>query len=196
MDNQDMLLLVCITALVLIYINNNKMENMSEEHFSEKINPQIIREDENNSCDIIQDEEIDNSDNDLVQENYQIEHFQDTNQPDNEPAPSNSVDQGVELSSMQESAIAPFGDGLTLGEMLPGKGQESWFEGDSLLPETNLEYASAMCNVGSLGMTAQSNRNPNLQLRAEVPNPQVAVSPWNMTTITAGTGQGLKVESC
>ena len=188
MDNQDLLLIICMTALVCIYMNNKQGEHFTQESLDE------LGESD------IQDTK---QEQDQKQNEYEIEHFDATenasenfntadNVSEDQPEPEPVSEHFVDGSGTFDSVAF---DGLKAADLFPSDSSPSWI-GSCPEPAQNLDYAAAMCNVGLLGTTAQSNRNPNLQLRAEVPNPQIPVSPWNMSTITAGNGQGLKVESC
>ena len=186
MDNQDLLLIICMTALVFIYMNKKQGEHFTQESFDEL--------DESD----IQDTKEDNQ---IKDDDYKIEHFSTGNNVQETATESEQVPEqvGAESGPASVSGSGSFEsvafDGLKAADLFPPDNSPSWI-GSCPEPTQNLDYAAAMCNVGLLGTTAQSNRNPNLQLRAEIPNPQIPVSPWNMSTITAGNGQGLKVESC
>lgn len=86
------------------------------------------------------------------------------------------------------SAEAPAGcyprDQLTPSELLP-KAAGAWSEqnpmGPGSLAGKNFLQAGALIGVNTVG---QSLRNANKQLRSEPPNPQVAVSVFNQSTIT------------
>ena len=57
----------------------------------------------------------------------------------------------------------------------------------------NQNYLTAGYHVG-INTQGQTMKNANLQLRSEPPNPQVPVSPWNMSTIEYDTRGGRALE--
>jgi len=87
------------------------------------------------------------------------------------------------------SAEAPAGcyprDQLTPSELLPKDMASVWAEqnpmGPGSLKGKNFLSAGALIGVNTVG---QSLRNANLQVRSEPPNPQVAVSIFNQSTIS------------
>ena len=87
------------------------------------------------------------------------------------------------------SAEAPAGcyprDQLTPSELLPKDMASIWAEqnpmGPGSLKGKNFLSAGALIGVNTVG---QSMRNANLQVRSEPPNPQVAVSIFNQSTIS------------
>lgn len=87
------------------------------------------------------------------------------------------------------SAEAPAGcyprDQLTPSELLPSDMNSIWAEqnpmGPGSLKGKNFLSAGALIGVNTVG---QSLRNANLQVRSEPPNPQVAVSIFNQSTIS------------
>ena len=86
------------------------------------------------------------------------------------------------------NAEAPAGcyprDQLTPSELLPKDPNSIWAQqnpmGTGSLKGKNFLSAGALIGVNTVG---QSLRNANYQLRSEPPNPQVAVSVFNQTTI-------------
>lgn len=76
-------------------------------------------------------------------------------------------------------------DQLTPSELLPKDNNSVWAEqnpmGPGSLKGKNFLSAGALIGVNTVG---QSMRNANLQIRSEPPNPQVAVSIFNQSTIT------------
>ena len=106
----------------------------------------------------------------------------------------NQSDGFADLSAYQGpaqfgSADAPAGcyprDQLTPSELLPKDMASVWAEqnpmGPGSLKGKNFLSAGALIGVNTVG---QSMRNANLQVRSEPPNPQVAVSIFNQTTIS------------
>lgn len=75
-------------------------------------------------------------------------------------------------------------DKLTSDDLLPSDANSTWakvnpvVEGDM----TNQNFLNAGHWIG-INTVGQSLRNANRQLRYEPPNPQVAVSPWQISTI-------------
>ncbi len=73
---------------------------------------------------------------------------------------------------------------LNPAELLPQDDASMWAQmnpaGSGDLQGKNFLSAGALIGVNTVG---QSMRNSNLQLRAEPPNPQVSVSPWQNSTI-------------
>lgn len=76
-------------------------------------------------------------------------------------------------------------DQLTPSELLPKDMNSVWAEqnpmGPGSLKGKNFLSAGALIGVNTVG---QSMRNANLQVRSEPPNPQLAVSIFNQSTIT------------
>jgi hypothetical protein len=87
------------------------------------------------------------------------------------------------------TAEAPAGcyprDQLTPSELLPRDMNSIWAEqnpmGPGSLKGKNFLSAGALIGVNTVG---QSLRNANLQVRSEPPNPQVAISIFNQSTIS------------
>ena len=75
-------------------------------------------------------------------------------------------------------------DQLTPGELLPKDQNSVWSQqnpmGTGSLKGKNFLSAGALIGINTVG---QSMRNANYQLRSEPPNPQVAVSVFNQSTI-------------
>ena len=75
-------------------------------------------------------------------------------------------------------------DRLTKTDLLPAEATDKWSQinpsssGD--IADKNFLTAGYHIGINTVG---QSMRNANLQLRSEIPNPQVAVSPWLISTI-------------
>ena len=96
---------------------------------------------------------------------------------------------GFEGPAQFSSAQPPAGcyprDQLTPSELLPKDMNSVWSEqnpmGPGSLKGKNFLSAGALIGVNTVG---QSMRNANLQVRSEPPNPQVAVSSFNQSTIS------------
>lgn len=76
-------------------------------------------------------------------------------------------------------------DRLTSSDLLPlDSANSKWAQinpaGSGMLGDQNFLTAGYHIGINTIG---QSLRNANLQLRSEPPNPQVAVSPWGISTI-------------
>lgn len=95
-------------------------------------------------------------------------------------------------------------DGLKVEELLPSSVPTSFSEncpdlGRVAVPGSEGLDVGVTCNANSLGMVSQVSRNPNLQLRSEIPNPQIPVSVFNTSTIAPDLSRrGLEIgsESC
>jgi hypothetical protein len=116
------------------------------------------------------------------------------------PGGANPLTQGFADLSSQEgpanfgSTATPAGcyprDQLTPSELLPKDKNSVWAEqnpmGPGSLKGKNFLSAGALIGVNTVG---QSLRNANWQLRSEPPNPQVAVSIFNQSTIAPDTNR-------
>lgn len=75
-------------------------------------------------------------------------------------------------------------------ELLPQDNSSTWAQvnpqGQGSLKNRNFLQAASSIGVNTVGSTL---RNASLDLRSEVPNPQVPVSPWMNTTIEPDTGR-------
>jgi hypothetical protein len=114
--------------------------------------------------------------------------------------PNAALTQGFADLSSQEgpanfgSTATPAGcyprDQLTPSELLPKDKNSVWAEqnpmGPGSLKGKNFLSAGALIGVNTVG---QSLRNANWQLRSEPPNPQVAVSIFNQSTIAPDTNR-------
>jgi hypothetical protein len=117
----------------------------------------------------------------------------------NRSAVLNNPNVASDLSSME--GPASFGDSekpegcyprdqLTPGELLPKDQNSVWSQqnpmGTGSLKGKNFLSAGALIGINTVG---QSMRNANYQLRSEPPNPQVAVSVFNQSTIEPDTNR-------
>jgi len=75
-------------------------------------------------------------------------------------------------------------DRLTKDDLLPKDANLKWAQVNpsSIGDITDKNFLTAGYHLG-INTVGQSLRNANLQLRSEIPNPQVAVSPWLISTI-------------
>lgn len=104
-------------------------------------------------------------------------------------APEGFADLNEQGPNNFASVDAPAGcyprDQLTPSELLPKDMNSIWAEqnpmGPGSLKGKNFLSAGALIGVNTVG---QSLRNANLQVRSEPPNPQVAVSIFNQSTIS------------
>lgn len=91
----------------------------------------------------------------------------------------------AEFGSVEAPAGCYPRDQLTPSELLPKDMNSVWAEqnpmGPGSLKGKNFLSAGALIGVNTVG---QSMRNANLQVRSEPPNPQVAVSIFNQSTIS------------
>lgn len=75
-------------------------------------------------------------------------------------------------------------DRLSATDLLPSDASSKWAQinpsSSGELSDQNFLTAGYHVGINTVGQTM---RNANLQLRSEVPNPQVAVSPWLISTI-------------
>ena len=69
---------------------------------------------------------------------------------------------------------------LTASDLLPKNNDNLWSQVVPNISNKNFLIGGANIGVNTVG---QVNRNPNLQIRSEPPNPQVVVSPWAQSTI-------------
>jgi len=87
-------------------------------------------------------------------------------------------------SSYQDPTTCFKRDKLTATDLLPSDASNKWSQinpsSSGELADQNFLTAGYHIGVNTIG---QSMRNANLQLRSEIPNPQVAVSPWLISTI-------------
>ena len=112
------------------------------------------------------------------------EKFQD--KKDGEGFADLSAYQGpAQFGSAEQPAGCYPRDQLTPSELLPKDMNSVWAEqnpmGPGSLKGKNFLSAGALIGVNTVG---QSMRNANLQVRSEPPNPQVAVSIFNQSTIS------------
>lgn len=94
---------------------------------------------------------------------------------------SASSDPGVQ--SIRSQGCFPK-EQLTPNELLPQDNSTAWAQvnpqGAGTLKDKNFLQAAHHIGINTVG---QTQRNANLQLRSEPPNPQVKVSPWLQSTI-------------
>ena len=98
--------------------------------------------------------------------------------------------EGAESAAAPASSCFPR-DRLSASDLLPKDAANSkWAQmnpaGQGDVRDQNFLTAGWHTGINTVG---QSLRNANLQLRSEPPNPQVAVSPWNIATIGPDTNR-------
>jgi len=103
---------------------------------------------------------------------------------------ASSVDNVEENFTNQASSCAPK-ENLMPEELLPqDTGANAWSlqnpQGSGSLKDKNFLQAGHNIGINTVGQTL---RNANMQLRSDPPNPQVAVSPWQQSTINPDTNR-------
>ena len=84
------------------------------------------------------------------------------------------------LQELEQASCFPQSQ-LSPEELLPKSNCNTWSENSGQLSDRNFLQAGWATGISAVG---QTKRNANLQLRSEVPNPQVNVSPWLQSTIS------------
>ncbi len=84
------------------------------------------------------------------------------------------------LQELEQASCFPQSQ-LSPEELLPKSNCNTWSENSGQLSDRNFLQAGWATGISAVG---QTKRNANLQLRSEVPNPQVTVSPWLQSTIS------------
>tara|TARA_B100000795_G_C22798301_1_gene440505 strand:+ start:930 stop:1556 length:627 start_codon:yes stop_codon:yes gene_type:complete len=101
----------------------------------------------------------------------------------NEVIQSNQVDEVNDEELSGANSCFPK-DRLTSSDLLPQDANSKWAQinpsGAGDIQDQN--YLTAGYHIG-INTVGQSLRNANLQLRYEIPNPQIPVSPWQISTI-------------
>ena len=114
-----------------------------------------------------------------------VSKFQDMKKEGEGFADLNAAQGPAQFGSADQPAGCYPRDQLTPSELLPKDMGSVWAEqnpmGPGSLKGKNFLSAGALIGVNTVG---QSMRNANLQVRSEPPNPQVAVSIFNQSTIT------------
>jgi len=93
------------------------------------------------------------------------------------------VNEGFETSQDPTTCLKK--EKLTSQDLLPKDAQNLKWANINPSSQANIEdqnFLTAGYHIG-VNTIGQSLRNANLQLRSEIPNPQVAVSPWLISTI-------------
>lgn len=98
---------------------------------------------------------------------------------------TNSVEKFTSLNEVTPDPTTCFKrDRLTKDDLLPKDANLKWAQVNpsSVGDITDKNFLTAGYHLG-INTVGQSLRNANLQLRSEIPNPQIAVSPWLISTI-------------
>jgi hypothetical protein len=93
--------------------------------------------------------------------------------------------EGFENQATQDPTTCIKKEKLTSKDLLPKDAQNLVWSKINPSSQANIEdqnFLTAGYHIG-VNTIGQSLRNANLQLRSEIPNPQVAVSPWLISTI-------------
>jgi hypothetical protein len=96
-----------------------------------------------------------------------------------------NVKDTFENQSTQDPTSCIKKEKLTSKDLLPNDAQNLIWSKINPSSQANIEdqnFLTAGYHIG-VNTIGQSLRNANLQLRSEIPNPQVAVSPWLISTI-------------
>lgn len=93
---------------------------------------------------------------------------------------ANSGTESLFIPGNQKTADCFPKDKLTASDLLPQDTNNLWSQVVPNISNKNFLVGGANIGINSVG---QVNRNPNLQIRSEPPNPQVVVSPWQQSTI-------------
>lgn len=95
------------------------------------------------------------------------------------------IAEGYENQATQDPTTCIKKEKLTSKDLLPKDAQNLVWSKINPSSQANIEdqnFLTAGYHIG-VNTIGQSLRNANLQLRSEIPNPQVAVSPWLISTI-------------
>jgi hypothetical protein len=104
---------------------------------------------------------------------------------ENENSKLTGIKEGFETPSSQDPTTCIKKEKLTSQDLLPKDAQNLIWSKINPSSQANIEdqnFLTAGYHIG-VNTIGQSLRNANLQLRSEIPNPQVAVSPWLISTI-------------
>jgi len=96
-----------------------------------------------------------------------------------------NVKESYENQATQDPTTCIKKEKLTSKDLLPNDAQNLIWSKINPSSQANIEdqnFLTAGYHIG-VNTIGQSLRNANLQLRSEIPNPQVAVSPWLISTI-------------
>lgn len=96
-----------------------------------------------------------------------------------------NIKEGYENPVSQDPTTCLKKEKLTSKDLLPKDAQNLVWSKINPSSQANIEdqnFLTAGYHIG-VNTIGQSLRNANLQLRSEIPNPQVAVSPWLISTI-------------
>jgi hypothetical protein len=96
-----------------------------------------------------------------------------------------TINEGFESQGVQDPTTCIKKEKLTSKDLLPSDAQDLIWSKINPSSQANIQdqnFLTAGYHIG-VNTVGQSLRNANLQLRSEIPNPQVAVSPWLISTI-------------
>jgi hypothetical protein len=96
-----------------------------------------------------------------------------------------TINEGFESQGIQDPTTCIKKEKLTSKDLLPSEAQNLIWSKVNPSSQANIQdqnFLTAGYHIG-VNTVGQSLRNANLQLRSEIPNPQVAVSPWLISTI-------------
>jgi len=108
-----------------------------------------------------------------------------SNQPSSAiPKPSYEQNTQSYSSIDHQQTITPMDTAQNPSDLLPKDSNSQWAQlnpvGKGDLANINILKAGHHIGIDTIGQTL---RNPNLQLRSEIPNPIVNTGPWNQSTI-------------
>jgi len=201
------ILLLLILLLLLSYNSKSKRDNNNEQFYNYESYPNMINNPVGNFQDIVNNltskdkkEKFEsmasfdpyakasinnNINNNGVQGNDEnITNYASINGEgyDNKYA---NVKDTFENQTTQDPTTCIKKEKLTSKDLLPNDAQNLIWSKINPSSQANIEdqnFLTAGYHIG-VNTIGQSLRNANLQLRSEIPNPQVAVSPWLISTI-------------
>jgi len=201
------ILLLLILLLLLSYNSKSKRDNNNEQFYNYDSYPSMINNPVGNFQDIVNNltskdkkEKFDsiasfdpyakasinnNVNNNGVQGNDQnINNYASINGEGYSNKYANVKDT-FENQSTQDPTTCIKKEKLTSKDLLPNDAQNLIWSKINPSSQANIEdqnFLTAGYHIG-VNTIGQSLRNANLQVRSEIPNPQVAVSPWLISTI-------------
>ncbi len=187
------ILLLLILLLLLSYNSKSKRDNNNEQFYNYESYPKMINNPVGNFQDILNN--LTNKDKKEKFEsmasfdpyakasiNNNNNGFQGNDEDENKYA---DVKEGFENQATQDPTSCIKKEKLTSKDLLPNDAQNLIWSKINPSSQANIEdqnFLTAGYHIG-VNTIGQSLRNANLQLRSEIPNPQVAVSPWLISTI-------------
>ena len=190
-------ILLLLTLLLLVSYNSKcKMDNIERfeaDHFSNQSINDILKTDRRTP--VRSDAGLDITNLSAASDPIQGNIAPNSNSPEYTSVNGSILPNNISnFESGSGSTIEPSGvnndncfvrDRLTSSDLLPKDAANSkWAQinpaGAGMLGDQNFLTAGYHVGINTIG---QSLRNANLQLRSEPPNPQIAVSPWGISTI-------------